>query len=373
MKWEKSFFLAWFVVFALWASVSWADVDIGPRDIDMFFNGVQGYINDTFIQNGSLTSDLDGRGNSIDNVTLVDSLLLSVNLSGVVDAKGYQISNPVIDNATLTSMNPFTENIKIQKLNPQLSLVQTSGNPDIFFANTTENLASVGYDVTGDYIQFVDPAGAGSLIHILMSDGSIIPATNNSADLGTNLKKFARVSAVVNDIGHLEERYTANPADSYSIGDAVALDLSGSGYEIKLAVDRGDRIVGIVSDLPHTVTDHYQVEEYVTENGASVLRNVTKKREVYISTYGVAVYGKYSSAKVKGTINAGDILVASGTPGVLTSMYNTAHPLWPSLMPASTDPNVYNSIAKLLPYAGLAMQSYNSQSVGVIPIVVGKP
>ena len=93
------------------------------------------------------------------------------------------------------------------------------------------------------------------------------------------------------------------------------------------------------------------------------------------SVVDVVIYGKYLTISVNGTIKKGDYLVYSpGATGVATSMYNRSHPL-PALsgiLTASTNPNIYNLYAKMLPCLGMAMESYNSTSLGYIKVSLGK-
>lgn len=198
--------------------------------------------------------------------------------------------------------------------------------------------------------------------------GDILPNADNASNLGSAPLSW-NDGWIQNSftVGHIQELYTADPNYTYEVGDVVALDSSGD-FEFKPSIGLADRIIGVVAVLPYTDTipEEYIINETTNETA-------TRMVNVSIEDYHIAIYGKYKGVKVKGTINVGDILVGSDESGVLTSMYNTAHPLWPSVMSASTNPNYYNSIAKLLPYGGLAMEAYNSTDVGLIKVVLGKP
>lgn len=194
--------------------------------------------------------------------------------------------------------------------------------------------------------------GATPTIVVDSSVSSFEPSVNISVDLGSPLRSWDEGYINTGHIGHLVEAYYANPTYTYEIGDVVALDLEGV-YEIKPVQSKSDRIIGIVAGLPYSIETNGTIYD--------------------IETHDIAIYGKYNNVKVKGQIEAGDVLVASDSVGVLTSMYDTAHPMWSSMMPASTNPNIYNSIALTLPNAGMAMENYNNLEVGIIKVVLGKP
>lgn len=179
---------------------------------------------------------------------------------------------------------------------------------------------------------------------ILSSTLQIQPATDNAHSLGAPGKRWSDLYAVTEHIGDIREFYTYNPGYTYSVGDVVAMDITVT-YDVKPSAGLRSRVIGVVAALPE---------------------------ESIVDMVDVAIYGKFSPVKVTGTINAGDYLVASGTSGVATSMYNRPHPILPTLLPASTNPDVYNTIAKMLPTVGIAFEGYNSTEVGTIELMLGK-
>jgi len=203
-----------------------------------------------------------------------------------------------------------------------------------------------------------------------ISTKNLYPLNDNASYLGKATKRWSHLYAVNQTIGDLREEYIENPNYDYDVGDVVAMDL-GSEYEIKPLTDLTDRIIGVVSELPHNVTEKECDPPYYDEIREEYLlgecRNVTYHIDMSIS-----IYGKFSPVKVKGTIHVGDYLVASDEPGVVTSMYDKEHPVTPSLFKKSKKKNEYNVHAKMLPSLGIAMEDYDSEEVGTIKVVLGK-
>lgn len=198
---------------------------------------------------------------------------------------------------------------------------------------------------------------------VIVNAIELVPAYNSKIDLGNNDVRwktgyFDTVVNRVNTIGDVREYYKENPSYKYEIGMAVAID-TDSGYEIKPLVDVTDRVVGVVAEVPYNTTKTicdgvwcYNVTQHIDTN--------------------VAIYGKFSPVKVKGTIQVGDYLVASDEPGVVTSMYEKEHPFNPSAFKKSKNKREYNFNAKMFPTLGIAMENYNSTQVGTIKVVLGK-
>jgi len=191
--------------------------------------------------------------------------------------------------------------------------------------------------------------------------GDIIPYVNKTYDLGNSTLWWGDAWIQTLHQGDLREYYLENPNYDYVVGDIVAMDLD-SEYEIRPLMHTTDRLIGVVAGLPHDV-----VVEECDEEGC---HEVT----IHIDT-DVAIYGKFSPVKVKGTVHIGDYLVASDEPGVVTSMYDREHPMFESSAlkkPKSKDKDDYNQLAKMLPTLGIAMEEYDSDEVGTIKVVLGK-
>lgn len=194
----------------------------------------------------------------------------------------------------------------------------------------------------------------GNILH----GGNIIPVNDNLFSLGSASFRWKEAYIGAQYIGDVREYYKENPNYNYEIGMVVAID-TDSGYEIKPLTDVTDRILGVVANLSHNVTEKQCSE--------GVCYNIT-----YHLDTAVAIYGKFSPVKVKGTIQIGDYLVASDEPGVVTSMYEKEHPFNPSAFKKSKNKKEYNFNAKMFPTLGIAMENYNSTSVGTIKVVLGK-
>ncbi len=185
----------------------------------------------------------------------------------------------------------------------------------------------------------------------LSGNQSIVPSGGDGYwTIGTSSYKFFSIHAKTSDIGEVVEGYLHNPNFDYSMGDVVCLDTE-SEFEIKPCELLSDRIIGVVASLPHNQT-------------------LNENETVFIEMR-IAIYGKFSPVKVKGTIYKGDYLVMSDTLGVATSMYDREHPLFGQL--GSSDvKGVYNLYAKMLPTLGIALEDYDSKKVGTIAVVLGK-
>jgi len=127
----------------------------------------------------------------------------------------------------------------------------------------------------------------------------------------------------------------------------------------------------VVSELPHDVTEEECDPPYYDEIKDETVMGECHEVTHHISM-SISIYGKFSPVKVKGTIHAGDYLVASDEPGVVTSLYDKEHPVTPSLFKKSKKKNEYNVHAKMLPTLGIAMEDYDSDEVGTIKVVLGK-
>ncbi len=198
---------------------------------------------------------------------------------------------------------------------------------------------------------------------VVITAAKLVPAYTQKTNLGDNNLRwntgyFYKVVNNINTIGDVREYYKENQNYKYEIGTVVAID-TDSEYEIKPLTDVTDRILGVVAELPYNAT-----EIACNEIGC------------YNTTYridtSVAIYGKFSPVKVKGTIQIGDYLVASDEHGVVTSMYDKEHPFNSLAFKKSKNKREYNFNAKMFPTLGIAMENYNSTQVGTIKVVLGK-
>ncbi len=191
----------------------------------------------------------------------------------------------------------------------------------------------------------------------------LVPNHDNVINLGRDdLRwRYGYFDEVWNRVNHIEdvrEYYRENPDYKYEIGVVVAID-TDSEYEIKPLTDVTDRVIGVVADLPKDVV--------VVECDDSGCYETTH----HIDT-DVAIYGKYHTVNVKGTIKVGDYLVASDVPGVVTSLYGKEHPFNKNAFKKSMKKKEYNFNAKMFPTLGIAMEDYDSDNVGTIKVVLGK-
>lgn len=315
IQWILNFVSIFMVLGMLLGTTTEAQIINGPRDLIMNAGGEQGYINNSW---------LSGDTRFTGNTSVRTDPLLFINNGGSTGIQG-------------------------------------SGNVNVYFRSAASQIGSLQNTSQADLIMWGDGVGAsGSQIRITGTD--ITFGANNTVSIGTAAVKAEAIYAVTNGIGDLREEYLADPAFTYSVGEVVALSTGAS--EIKPVQTKADRIIGVVAQGPRASIDFVQLP-----NGSNGFATTQ------IPTHEIIIYGKTPEAikvMVKGTIAKGDYLVASDTEGVVTSMYNTAHPLFPTALPASTNVNTYNQYAKLLPNLGIAMEAYNSPSVGTIVVLVGK-
>lgn len=283
----------------------------------------------------------------------VDTDIWSITDAGGTDK--FQVNSTTGD---ITKLGKFTQDVEIEEASPRLVIdggspsiffeADASTNPDIFFGIDGANNASFGWDSSADFFQMI---GAGVKVQ-----GDILPTANETYDLGSPTKYFDLAFIKTGTIGDLQEEHEANPAYNYSVGDVVAVDRGK--YSIMPATEPFDMIVGSIARLPYWFND-------------------SEGNSIYINTTSVVIVGttpKHAPVRVNGTINKGDYLVASGNPGVATSMFNRNHPL-PSLsgiLRASNNKNTYNYYAAMLPRVGIAMENYNSPEIGTIKVFIEK-
>jgi len=300
--------------------------------------------------------------------TISDNLILSpasgiTEVNGTLDTDGFSCTDcigtdEVEDVYVLNSGDTMTGNLVLDDDSgdsPMVDLI-SGGNTELIIKSTDSEAIIQVLDAPPDLGRDLKLRAFGTGDVVTGSD--FRPDSNKTYDLGSGSKWWKDAWIQTLHGGDVREYYIENPDYNYEVGDVVAIDLD-SDYEIKPLTDISDRILGVVSNLSHYET--------YRECNETECHNIT----FWLDT-DVAIYGKFSPAKVKGTIRVGDYLVASDELGVVTSMYNRAHPLNAVVFPASTDAEVYNLYAKMLPTLGIAMEAYDSTSVGTIKVVLGK-
>jgi len=177
--------------------------------------------------------------------------------------------------------------------------------------------------------QYVDVTG--DTMTGTLTTRALTPSANNTYNIGSSGSRYSTIycttlngTATAANYADLAENYVGD--DRYEPGTVV---MFGGEQEVTIAGGIATRkVAGIVSTNPaHLMNADLNAEHVVA----------------------VALQGRVP-CKVRGTINKGDMLVVSGTPGVAT---------------ASDDPKLGSVIGK-------ALENYDSDSVGVIEVVVGR-
>lgn len=320
-----------------------------------------------------------------------NATLNETKLGTSVDAQGYRANNLVLVNATFVNGTNFSSSSNVNNTDIQANIsggflvdmkVGTGATQSLDMnsksltgVNTITAAASTNAALksAAGQVIFLQNSTSSNLLAtgetlgtevMARASGHFIVDTHNRWELGASGTKWKAIYAVTNGIGDLQEEFSANPGYTYGLGDVVALDNTSSN-EIRPVSSYSDRIFGVVAVLPRT------------EQRSVMVGNTSTLQTVTIDTYAISIYGKTQPSfkvKVKGTINKGDYLVYSGTPGVASSLYNTASPIpgFSTLLPATTDPSRYNFYAQMMPHLGIAMEPYNSASVGTIDVFIGK-
>jgi hypothetical protein len=305
--------------------------------------GLTGNIGATGTFSGTLTSNVDGGGFNISNVS-------SVSTTGFVSATGNINAGNVVASGlsgtlstaaqtnitllgTLTSLS-VTGNVQGGNVRT-VGLVSAAGNVTggnvIASANliggniTTVGIISATGNVTGNYF-----LGNGSqLTGISASSYGDANVTSLLSNFGSNsISTTGNITAAnINSANaDLAEMYVADA--SYPPGTVV--EFGGDREVTESQHSHSTRVAGIVSTSPSYLMNADQVGEHVVA---------------------VALIGRVP-CRVTGTIGKGDRLVASDIPG-------TAQRL---------DPDRYKPAC----IVGKALEAYNSDQVGTIEVAVGR-
>jgi len=222
----------------------------------------------------------------------------------------------MIANATIVNADIADTTIRASKLN----LASDTVTVDTLVANTITGSASVAQlvevsanNTTNEtvYLTFVDGA---------TGNQGLETDTNLNYNPSTNVLQTTANQANYAD---LAERYISD--EIYLPGIIV---MFGGIQEVTIATEKTKAVAGVISEKP------------------AYLMNTKENDERALA---VALQGRVP-CKVKGIINKGDLIVVSDEPGVGT---------------ADSDP-------KLGTVVGKALQSYNSEEVGTIEVVVGR-
>lgn len=229
---------------------------------------------------------------------------------------------------------------------PELTLKNTADDATGPIITLESDRATPGDNDVAGTIQFKASDDAGSQTTVATIQSKIADVTNSTEDGNLIFKTFVNGSdtviatmdaagitlttgqfvgtATTAEYADLAEKYTAD--NDYDAGTVMTF---GGTQEITQSTQSHDaRVAGVVSTAP----------AYLMNNN---LQNGTA----------LALQGR-TPCKVIGTINQGDMLVASSTPGVACAMNATSY------TPGCV--------------IGKALQSYDSQSVGMIEVVIGR-
>jgi len=225
--------------------------------------------------------------------------------------------------------------------------------------------------------------------------GGFEPTLNNTYDLGTVGMNFKRVWATTFAGGEFADKIGSEGYDYYDLFQYHWKNYTGS---INPIYNEYDEIIGynnqsISKRIPtNTQNLYYSAVElngisgkwelsYGIGSSSSVA--IIPADDELISDGRLVILGGYK-AKVYGNINVGDKLIVSNRAGVLTNakgisipslQYNFNTNQWVSVnLPASNNPDVYNKYDTAqgvsTTVVAIALESYNSQSTGLINVKV---
>jgi hypothetical protein len=222
----------------------------------------------------------------------------------------------MILNGTIVNADIADTTIRAAKLNLSADTLVV----DTLQANTITGTASVA-----QLVELTDNGNLNETVFLTFADG----ATGNQGletDAGLTYNPSTNIlstTASQANYADLAEKYVSD--EEYLPGIIV---MFGGLQEITIATEKTKAVAGVISEKPA-----YLMNSGLTDSLA----------------LNVALQGRVQ-CKVKGNINKGDMIVVSNIPGVGT---------------ADNDP-------KLGTVVGKALQSYNSEEVGTIEVVVGR-
>ena len=247
-----------------------------------------------------------------------DRTITLPNITGTVVTTGDTgtVTSTMILNGTIVNADIADTTIRAAKLNLSADTLVV----DTLQANTITGTASVA-----QLVELTDNGNLNETVFLTFADG----ATGNQGletDAGLTYNPSTNIlstTASQANYADLAEKYVSD--EEYLPGIIV---MFGGLQEITIATEKTKAVAGVISEKPA-----YLMNSGLTDSLA----------------LNVALQGRVQ-CKVKGNINKGDMIVVSDIPGVGT---------------ADNDP-------KLGTVVGKALQSYNSEEVGTIEVVVGR-
>jgi hypothetical protein len=247
-----------------------------------------------------------------------DRTITLPNITGTVVTTGDTgtVTSTMILNGTIVNADIADTTIRAAKLNLSADTLVV----DTLQANTITGTASVA-----QLVELTDNGNLDETVFLTFADG----ATGNQGletDAGLTYNPSTNIlstTASQANYADLAEKYVSD--EEYLPGIIV---MFGGLQEITIATEKTKAVAGVISEKPA-----YLMNSGLTDSLA----------------LNVALQGRVQ-CKVKGNINKGDMIVVSDIPGVGT---------------ADNDP-------KLGTVVGKALQSYNSEEVGTIEVVVGR-
>jgi hypothetical protein len=247
-----------------------------------------------------------------------DRTITLPNITGTVVTTGDTgtVTSTMILNGTIVNADIADTTIRAAKLNLSADTLVV----DTLQANTITGTASVA-----QLVELTDNGNLDETVFLTFADGS----TGNQGletDAGLTYNPSTNIlstTASQANYADLAEKYVSD--EEYLPGIIV---MFGGLQEITIATEKTKAVAGVISENPA-----YLMNSGLTDSLA----------------LNVALQGRVQ-CKVKGNINKGDMIVVSDIPGVGT---------------ADNDP-------KLGTVVGKALQSYNSEEVGTIEVVVGR-
>jgi hypothetical protein len=247
-----------------------------------------------------------------------DRTITLPNITGTVVTTGDTgtVTSTMILNGTIVNADIADTTIRAAKLNLSADTLVV----DTLQANTITGTASVA-----QLVELTDNGNLDETVFLTFADG----ATGNQGletDAGLTYNPSTNIlstTASQANYADLAEKYVSD--EEYLPGTIV---MFGGLQEITIATEKTKAVAGVISEKPA-----YLMNSGLTDSLA----------------LNVALQGRVQ-CKVKGNINKGDMIVVSDIPGVGI---------------ADNDP-------KLGTVVGKALQSYNSEEVGTIEVVVGR-
>jgi hypothetical protein len=203
--------------------------------------------------------------------------------------------------------------------------IATAAQPSITsFGNiATANIGNISSSTTNGNVT-ITPNGTGSVV----MTANVLPNVNAIYNLGSTSLRFNNIWGVSSSAlyADLAENYQAD--DEYPIGTVMMI---GGDQEITIATELSNKLVGTISEKPGFLMNDGLTGKHV---------------------YPIAYIGRVP-CRVMGKIHRGDLLVVGPVPGVAIA-------------------EAYTMEASIGNCVGKALQDYDSDSEGMIEILVGR-